>query len=108
MAKQLAEWTAAQHTAGQKAAGVWRKFFQAESKTAIEKAEEIVESAKIVEVQDKYDTELLKLDNVVGVAPSLKVTGGKPTKTWSLTVLVEKKEPKTKLSKASLVPEQSA
>jgi hypothetical protein len=106
MTNQLLEWTSAQQSAGRKAADAWQKFFHTQRKDAIERVEEINETARIMEVQDKHEMELLTLENVVGVAPSLKVTEGKPTKTWSLTVLVEKKEPKTKVAKSSLVPAQ--
>ncbi|MCH8979810.1 MAG: hypothetical protein IH945_11300 [Armatimonadetes bacterium] len=54
--------------------------------------EEISETARIAEVQDKHESELLALPNVVGVAASLKVKAGKPTKKWCLTVFVEKKQ----------------
>jgi hypothetical protein len=66
--------------------------------------EEIEQTARIMEVQDKHEQELLVLENVVGVAPSLKVTAGKPIKTWSLTVLVDKKVAKTKVAKDETVP----
>ncbi len=100
------EWSKAQRATGEKASDAWRKYFQAERKDAIEKAEEIVETARVTEVQGRHQAELMALENVVGVAVSLKVTGGKSTNKWSLTVLVEKKEPKTKVPKASLVPAQ--
>lgn len=106
MIDKLREWSKAERTAGEKVSDTWQKFFHAERKDAIERAEEISETARITEVQDKHQAELMPLDNVVGVAVSLKMTGGKPTKEWSLTVLVEKKEPKTKVAKASLVPAQ--
>lgn len=106
MNDKLREWSKAERTAGEKVSDTWQKFFQAERKDVIERAEEINETARITEVQDKHQAELMALDNVVGVAVSLKMTGGKPTKKWSLTVLVEKKEPKAKVAKASLVPAQ--
>jgi hypothetical protein len=106
MTDQLKKWTSAQHSAGQKTADAWLKYFQAERKDAISRVEEINETGRIQEVQDKHEQELLRMDNVVGVAPTLKMKGGKPTGEWSLTVLVEKKEPKTQVDKASLVPAQ--
>jgi hypothetical protein len=106
MANQLKEWTAAQRNAGKNVADLWQKFFQAERKDAIERVEEINETARITEVQDKHVAALMALDNVVGVAPSLKMKAGKPTHRWSLTVFVETKLPKAKLSKGSLVPAQ--
>lgn len=104
MTEEIREWTDAERTAGEKVADAWQKFFQAEREEVIERAEEINETARITEVQDKHEAELLALENVVGVGASLKMKEGKPTKKWSLTVLVEKKEPKAKVPKASLVP----
>jgi hypothetical protein len=40
----------------------------------------------------------------VGVATSLKMTGGQPTSTWSLTVLVDKKLPLDEVPEESRVP----
>jgi hypothetical protein len=96
-------YTPSQRTAAQKAAEPWKKFFQA---GVVDRMEEIEQTARIAEVQDKHELELLTLENVVGVAPSLKVTGGKPIRTWSLTVLVEKKAAKSKVAKAETVPAQ--
>jgi len=106
MTPQLKKWTAVQTAAGQKVSDIWQKYFQAERKDSILRADEICETARIQEVQDKRELELLRMDNVVGVAPSLKMKGGKPTGEWSLTVLVESKEPKAQVAKASLVPAQ--
>jgi hypothetical protein len=77
------------------------KYFQAERKDAILQADEFCETARIQEVQDKRELELLRMDNVVGVAPSLKMKGAKPTGEWSLTVLVESKEPKAQVAMAA-------
>jgi hypothetical protein len=104
MTDQLKKWTAAQASTGQKVSDSWQKYFQTERKDSISRVKEITETARIQEVQDKHEQELLRMVNVVGVAPSLKMKGGKPTGDWSLTVLVESKEPKAKVPKASLVP----
>jgi hypothetical protein len=106
MNPHLKQWTAAQTAAGQKVSDIWQKYFQAERKDSISRADEFCETARIQEVQDKHELELLRMDNVVGVAPSLKMKGGKPTGEWSLTVLVESKVPKAQVAKASLVPPQ--
>ena len=100
MTHQLKSWTAAQTTAGQKMSDIWQKHFQAERKDSIPGVDAFSETARIQEVQDKRELELLRMDNVVGVAPSLKMKGGKPTGEWSLTVLVESKVPKTQVAKA--------
>lgn len=100
---QLKEWTDEELAAGQKFADATAAFFP---EAVIARAEEIEATARITEVQDKYVAELLALPNVVGVAASLKMTAGKLTKRWSLTVLVEQKLPTTKLRKAERVPEE--
>ncbi len=104
MSSMRREWSKAEYTAGQKVGDAWQTFFQAQRKDVIERAEEINETARISEVQDKHEAELLTLDNVVGVGASLQMKGGRPTKKWSLTVFVEKKQPKDKVRKGSLVP----
>lgn len=104
MAKQLKQWSAGESSAGQKAADTWQKYFQNQRQDAIAGSETIRAAAQIMEIQQRREMELLTLDNVVGVAPSLKVTAGKPTDQWSLTVLVEKKLPKNKLAKEAVVP----
>ncbi len=108
MTNQLKKWTAAQASAGQKVSDSWKKYFQAERRDSISRAEEIAETARVQEAQDKHERELLRMVNVIGVAPSLKMKGGKLTGEWSLTVLVESKEPKGQVPKASVVPPQIA
>lgn len=101
--ERLSEWTKAEQTAGQKVASAWDDFFKSKQAGVIERSEEIEGTAKVVEVQDKRERELLGLDNVVGVAASLKVKGDKPTKKWALTVLVEKKPALAEVPKASRI-----
>lgn len=106
MSKELTAWTKAQKNLGTATAKSWDSFFKTPGEGGIERAEEIAETARIVEVQDKHESELLSLDGVVGVATSLKMKAGKPTKKWSLTVLVEKKQPPKQVKKASQIPGQ--
>jgi hypothetical protein len=60
---------------------------------------------RVAEAQATHEVELLGLPNVVGVAPSIKVTQGQPTGTTSLTVLVESKKTKRALGAAAVVPD---
>ncbi len=106
MMDELREWSRTESSAGQKTADVWHTFFQAQREEVVERAEEINETARIQEMQDKHEAELLGLENVVAVGASLKMTKGKPTKKWSLTVYVEKKLPLADLSEAARVPAQ--
>lgn len=84
MTTELSKWSQTERAAGEKTATAWETFFHGLRKDSIERVEEIQETARITEVQDKHEAELLALDNVVGVAPSLKMKGKKPTKTWSI------------------------
>lgn len=106
MTNQLRRWTDAEQSAGQKAANAWTAFAKSErGEQVLQRGEAIAETAKIAAVQEKHEAELLAMDNVVGVAASRKMKGGKPTGTGSLTVLVSKKMDKGKLSKGSTVPD---
>ncbi len=100
----MSEWSAADRAAGENLAKTWESFFKGQRKDAVERLEEIEQTAKIAEVQDKHETELLNLPNVVGVAPSLKLQGSTPTKNWSMTVLVESKKSTKKLKRSETVP----
>jgi len=100
---ELRQWTDAESRTGEKTANAWGSYFQAQGDT-IDRAEELDQTARISEIQDRNQGDLLALENVVGVAPSLKVKAGKPSKKWALSVLVEKKQPENKLAKADRVP----
>lgn len=104
MMEQAKQWSATENAAGQRLTNAWQRHFQGADASAIDRFAEISETAKITEVQGLHEVELLALPNVVGVAASPKMVNGKPTKQWSLTVLVEKKEAPGKLAKAGLVP----
>ena len=108
MTTELSKLSQTERAAGEETATAWETFFYGLRKDSIERAEEIRETARITEVQDKHQAELLALEHVVGVAPSLKMTGEKPTKTWSMTILVEKKLPLGKLPKDARVPKEMA
>ncbi|MEM7225486.1 MAG: hypothetical protein AAF495_21090 [Pseudomonadota bacterium] len=108
MTADLSSWSQAERTSGEKSAAAWEGFFHGIRKDSITRGEEIQETARVTEVQDKHEAELLALDNVVGVAPSLKMKGDKPTKSWSMTVLVEKKPALEKVAKASRIPKEIA
>ena len=104
MEGQLREWAGDEQGAGAQAANAWQEFFTTQGPPAAERAQEVEASAPIAEVRRRHEDRLLRLDNVVGVATSLKVTGGQPTTTWSLTVLVEKKLPLNEVPEESRVP----
>lgn len=106
MTTDIPKWSQAEHNAGQQTASTWESFFHAARKDSVDRIDEIESCGRIAEVQDKHEAELLSFANVVGVAPSLKMAGDKPSNTWSLTVLVDKKAPMDKVPKASRVPKE--
>lgn len=106
MDEDLKAFDAAEQAAGAKLADAWQTFFKSKGAEAIDRGEEIEQMARIVEVQHEHEAELLRTQNVVGVAASLKVVKGKPTNKYALTVFVEKKQPISKLAKASRVAEE--
>lgn len=105
---QLTEFGQSEQAAGQRAAQAWEQAFheQGEAGPIADPAERVEAVAGIAEQQYLHEDEFLAMDNVVGVCASLKVTGGTPTNTWSLTVLVDQKLPKQRVPKGSLVPDQ--
>src|SRR5882672_2228423 len=104
MTSELRQFSKDEQAAGQKTSDAWKEFFQTQRKDSIERGREIEESARVIEVQNEHEPRLLAIANVVGVAPSLKITGAKPTQKWSLTVLVEKKLPKEQVPKGEMIP----
>jgi len=100
MSAQLKQWGDDEQAAGAQSANAWQEFFTAQGPPA----EQVQAAAPVVEAQRRHEDRLLRLDNVVGVAASLKVRGGQPTDTWSLTVLVEKKLPLEEVAEESRVP----
>lgn len=104
MMERAKQWSTTENAAGQRFAGTWQRHFPGADANAIDRFAEISETAKINEMQQQHEAELLAMPNVVGVAAMLKMVSGKPTKQWSLTVLVEKKEAPSKLAKSALVP----
>ncbi len=100
------EWTDEERAAGEQVASAWETFFQAAPEAAGARAEAIEETARITEVKDRHEPALLGRENVVGVATSVKVTGGQPTQQQSLTVFVERKLPLDQVPEESRVPEQ--
>jgi len=101
---QLSQWGEDEQAAGAQVAGAWEHFFAEEGAPAEDRAEEVQATAPIVEARRQHEDRLLRLDNVVGVATSLKVTDEHPTSTWSLSVLVEKKLPLDEVAEESRVP----
>lgn len=98
------EWPGAAARAAEKRTDAWHEFFGAGREEEAERLDEVAEAAHVIEAQGAHEQELLERQNVIGVAASMKMTKGKPTRTRSLTVFVETKQPKAQLAKEALVP----
>lgn len=99
-----AAWGKAERESGEQTARAWLEFAGGEEIPAGAGALEAM--GPVIEAQQRHETTLLGYDNVVGVAASFKVTGGTPTATPSLTVLVESKKTVKSVATASRVPER--
>lgn len=101
--EELTEWPATARRQAEKRTKAWIDALGA-APAAEGPIGDVLESARVVEAQEANEQELLALENVVGVAVSLKVTKGKPTDKRSLTVFVAAKKPKTQLPNEAVVP----
>jgi hypothetical protein len=66
--------------------------------------EENPELSRIVAVKDKYEQELLRKTNVVGLGVGFREKGGVLTDEMVLTVMVRRKQPRSRLRPRDLIP----
>ena len=85
-----------------KTAEAWAKHFAGQEPGP--PADVLLEVASVTEAQKAHERDLLRRENVVGVAAGVKVKKGAPTGEPAVTVLVESKVPKSRLSESALVP----
>ncbi len=105
MTNGIKQFTNREVKAGESIRDSWKSFAKSKrGEQVMRRSEAVVESAHVAAVQDKHESKLMAMENVVGVGISLKTTAGKPKDTWCLAVMVEKKEPKDKLAKESVIP----
>ena len=85
----------------------WEKFFRAKKVSQSRPLnEEDAEMAKITEVIEKHELEILNYPNVVGVGVGYRIKAGKPMDEICLVVYVEKKVPKAELLVKDIIPEE--
>jgi hypothetical protein len=106
MSTSLGEWPRAAQEAGKKFSGNWQEFFQKRGAEATQEIQDILEASKVAEAQKNHEAELLRLQNVVGVAGSFKVKKNRPTSQHSLTVFVREKKSAGQLPKSDVVPQK--
>ena len=105
MTDELTSWTKTQQAAGKRLADAWETFATRDLADPTATAPETLEAVgHVAEAQQRHEPRLLAMENVVGVAPSYKMTGGKLSGTASLTVFVEKKKAPSDVRKDDLVP----
>jgi hypothetical protein len=105
MADELISWSKAERAAGEKLAATWEAFATPDLADPTTLAPTSLEAVgHVAAAQDRHEVRLLAMDNVVGVAPSLKMTGGKLASVPSLTVFVEKKKALNQVRKDDRVP----
>jgi hypothetical protein len=61
---------------------------------------------EIKAIKDRYEDDLLRKKNVVGLGIGYKEVGGQGSDELSLVVMVRKKEPPSQLDAADLVPSE--
>lgn len=85
-----------------KNAEAWSKHFADQEQGP--PADVLLQVASVTEAQKKHERELIRRENVVGVAAGVKVKKGTPTGEPAVTVLVERKVAKSRLSESALIP----
>lgn len=61
---------------------------------------------KVKEVKNKYESELMKKEGVVGCAVGYKSINGKETNTLSIICYVKKKKGENELTKKDIIPKE--
>lgn len=85
-----------------KSAEAWSKHFAGQEPGP--PADVLLQVASVTEAQKKHERQLIRRENVVGVAAGVKVKKGTPTGEPAVTVLVERKVAKSRLSESALIP----
>lgn len=102
------DWSKEQKASGERTRQAWEEFL-----SEAEKGEKIAsepflnpEQAKIEQVRARYESELMRYPNVVGVSVGIRTKQSKPTGEPCLVVFVEKKISRDKLDKSEILPNQ--
>lgn len=99
------KWTIKQEKAGKRSSKAWEEFFAKSAQQGGRGQQpDLAGAAKIAEVQQRHEAELLRYPNVVGVATGIRTRGGKPTGEPCLVVYVERKLPRKRLAAKDLLP----
>jgi hypothetical protein len=102
MISELTDWPSEARTTAQQHAEAWEGHFAGVEDRPPQDV--LLELAPVAEAQKLHERELLARENVVGVAAGIQLKKGAPTGEPVLTVLVDAKVPKSRLSAEALVP----
>ena len=64
MTDQLRNWTSSEQSKASKITSAWESFFKTDHPSDTTRSAEIAEAAKITEIQEKHESELLARDGV--------------------------------------------
>lgn len=107
MTHDLKQWTDAQQNAGNKLAEKWAGFAAKKAgEPDATRLQSMEASARVTEVQERHESELMAMENVVGVACSNKMKGTTLKDTAALTVYVTEKKKSANIAKGSEVPSE--
>ncbi len=98
-------WTKKQEKAGKRSGKAWEEFFaKGEQQGGRGRQPDLAHEARIAEIQQRHEAELLRYPNVIGVATGIRTRSGKPTGEPCLVVYVERKLPRKRLAAKDLLP----
>jgi hypothetical protein len=98
-------WTKKQEKAGKRSGKAWEEFFaKGEQQGDRGRQPDLAHEARVAEVQQRHEAELLRYPNVISVATGIRTRSGKPTGEPCLVVYVECKLPRKRLAAKDLLP----
>ena len=101
------DWTPAQMAEGERRRQAWEEFFsqsEAAEKGARDAPMSRIDDARIAALRMKYEAELMRYPNVIGVSEGIRMKRGKPTGEPCLVVYVKRKVPRARLGKGEVLP----
>ena len=100
-------WSENQITAGERMRDTWMQFASARQTTDKASRRQLLsrgETSKLANVRIRYEAELMRYPNVIGVASGIRMKQGKPTEEYCIVVYVNQKIPPNQLNKDEILP----
>jgi hypothetical protein len=99
-------WSADQLAAGKRTRDAWEHFFSGADQNQIRGHSMRPEELRLAQVRARYEPELLRYPNVLGVATGVRMRRGMPTGESCLVVYVERKVARDQLAAGELLPSE--